>query len=224
MLDQRVPRPIRQYLTARGLQVVTTCALEGLLPPLNTHTDLQIIQVGEQLICAPCLLEYYKQHLPQAIPGAASPKGRYPYDARYNALVVGKRVFHRTDITDPVVLAAAKKQGFSLVPVRQGYAACSSLVVSEEAVITADAGMARAFLECGLDVCRISPGNIALSKFPYGFIGGAGGRLGTGEILFFGTPTEERIFSFLSKHGKTGVFFPGGLADFGGWIMTACTL
>ncbi|MBO5409033.1 MAG: hypothetical protein J6A61_06535 [Clostridia bacterium] len=219
VLDRRTPQTVRDYLLTKGIQVVFTEEVASLEPPLNTHTDIQLAKVGDELVCEPSLWEYYRQFFPNVKAGKTRLSPGYPKDVAYNCLTVGTFFFHRLDVTDPVVLEAAEKQGFRLVPVRQGYTACSTLVVSERAVVTADEGMEKVFQNCGLSVCKIPPGNVILKNFPYGFIGGAGGRVFDDEILFFGTPREEKLFRFLEKHKKTPILFPGIPEDFGGLVF-----
>ena len=219
VLDKRVPDAVRTCLANKNIQVIDTKEVASLKPPLDTHTDIQLVRIGGELICEPSLWEYYRQFFPSVKAGGTRLSSGYPKDASYNCLTVGNFLFHRLDVTDPVVLDSAEKQGLQLVSVRQGYAACSTLVVSETAVITADEGMEKAFQNCGIEVCKISAGNILLKHFPYGFIGGAGGRISENEILFFGTPREESILRFVEKHGKTPLVFPTIPEDFGGLVF-----
>lgn len=219
VLDKRTPIVVREWLRAKGIQVVLTCEIPGLKPPLNTHTDIQLVKVGERLVCAPCLFSYYCQFFPNVISGKSVLFETYPKDAAYNCLTVGKKLFHRLDITDPIVLMEAEKQGFSLVSVRQGYAACSTLVLTDSAVVTADAGMAKAMENEGIEVYCMTPGEVSLLGFSYGFVGGAGGRLFGKELLLFGTPQDSGMLSFIKEHGKEPLLFPNRLEDFGGLVL-----
>ena len=56
--------------------------------------------------------------------------------------------------------------------VKQGYAKCSTVLVNEQACITADTSIAAAVKQCGLDVLQIRPGFVELPGYPYGFLGG----------------------------------------------------
>lgn len=218
VLDCRMHREVTEYLLQKHVRVIPTKAVATLERPLDTHTDIQLTKVGEQLICAPSLFPYYKQFFPAVLPGETEPRQPYPFDAAYNCLTVGKRLFHRLDSTDPVVLREATRQGYTLVPVRQGYAACSTLKVSERAVITADRGMAAAMSRHGIEVCLISEGGIRLFGFPCGFIGGAGGAF-EDEILMFGECGDLKIREFVGKQGKRLVTFEMPAEDFGGMIL-----
>ncbi len=221
VLDKRVPQTVRTFLVQKGIQIVQTKEVASLEPPLNTHTDIQLTKVGKELICEPTLFAYYRRFFPSVKTGKTKLSSQYPNDVAYNCLTVGNFFFHRMDVTDSVVLESAKRQNLQMIPVRQGYTACSTLVISDTAVITADDGMEAAFLGCGIDVCKIPQGAVLLQNFPYGFIGGAGGRISEDEILFFGTPQEKKVYDFLEKHQKTPVIFPGIPEDFGGLILFA---
>jgi hypothetical protein len=63
------------------------------------------------------------------------------------------------------------------VPVKQGYTKCSTCVVGENAIITADASIANAALANSVETLLIRSGHIALPGFDYGFIGGAAGLI-----------------------------------------------
>lgn len=218
VIDKRLPEEISRYLSKRGVELVFTKELSKVSSPLSTHTDIQITRVGERLVCAPSLYSYYQSIFSDVLSGEKEPRDGYPSDCVYNCLTVGNYFFHRLDVTDPVVLEVAKKDGFTLVPVNQGYSACSTLVLADDAVITADCGMEKEFLKLGIEVLKISSGEILLKNYPYGFIGGCGGRAFGDEILFFGAASKE-IQCFIQKHGKTPVFFDIPLEDYGGLIF-----
>ena len=98
---------------------------------------------------------------------------------------------------------AAKK--IPLVHVKQGYTRCSSLVIGDNAVITADKSIAKALKADGAEVLSIQPGHIRLEGFEYGFIGGAG-FFDNGTTYFFGNikkhPDYERIKVFCAEYNS----------------------
>ena len=135
---------------------------------------------------------------------------KYPADAGLNALLLSGFVFHKTEITDPVLCTALAERKYEPVHVNQGYTACSVAIVNENAVITADVGIADCAESIGLDVLRITPGYICLPGYDYGFIGGACGKIAYDRIAFTGTlshhPDEKRILAFLASQGVEPVF------------------
>ncbi len=125
---------------------------------------------------------------------------KYPLDCGLCAAVAGKTVICRKRITDPEILKLAREKGYSVVNVRQGYAKCSTAVLADGAVITADTGIAKAVR----DSLLIREGYIDLPGFGYGFIGGASG-LYNDTLCFCGKiedhPDYEAIKDFAQKHG-----------------------
>lgn len=130
---------------------------------------------------------------------------RYPGDVALNAARIGSRLVCNEQATAPELLEAARRMGLELVDVKQGYAKCSLCIVSENAVITADEGLAYTLRQAGLDVLRIIPGCIRLPGYGYGFIGGCCGKLDEATMAFVGDPLTHpdgrKILSFLERHG-----------------------
>ena len=135
----------------------------------------------------------------------------YPKDVPYNACCTGRYFIHNLKYTASELLHTAKSAGLALIDVRQGYARCSCLPVTEDAVITADHGMAEACRSAGLQVLEVTTGHVELPGYPYGFIGGCAGRVGD-MIIFHGNlaghPDGAEIRSFIEKRGLAAVDFP----------------
>jgi hypothetical protein len=153
--------------------------------------------------------------LSDALMGAA-----YPADVPFNVFCAAGRLFGRLKSASPDVLAAARERGYGPVDVKQGYAACSTLVLSESALVTADRGIADAAERLGAEVLRISPGDILLDGCDYGFIGGAS-AVADGRAFFFGSLGTHRdgarIARFCESHGIEPVSLSAEpLVDIGG--------
>ena len=134
-----------------------------------------------------CHPDIYMCHLGQSLFAGDQSKLAYDYPghAIYNGCSTGKYFIHNLKITDSSLLEEVESQGQIPVHVAQGYAKCSCIVVDENSIITADMGIAKAATSAGLDVLVIKPGQVALDGYPYGFIGGASGKLGN-TIIFNG--------------------------------------
>lgn len=130
--------------------------------------------------------------------------GKYPYDVRLNCLRLEKRLVANTKYCSKDIIKEAQSRGFEIIHVNQGYARCSTLAVTENAVITADNGIAAALASVGVEVLKIEPGHISIPEYEYGFIGGAGFRAGS-TVLFYGDPgyhpDGQHIRDFISAHG-----------------------
>ena len=131
----------------------------------------------------------------------------YPADAGLCVSVVGNTWIFNPKTTDPAIQRLA---GNSKINTAQGYTRCSICPVSDTALITSDQDIAVKARHAGLDVLSISPGNIVLPGYPYGFIGGASIRIDPATIAFTGTlkdhPDRERMKAFLAKYGQTALY------------------
>ncbi|MBQ5381357.1 MAG: hypothetical protein IIU42_01820 [Ruminococcus sp.] len=129
----------------------------------------------------------------------------YPQNVRLNCLFLGGKLYGKIDAADASVLDFCRERKIPLVHVKQGYTRCSSLVIGDNAVITADKSIAKALKADGAEVLSIQPGHIRLEGFEYGFIGGAG-FFDNGTTYFFGNikkhPDYERIKVFCAEYNS----------------------
>ncbi|MFH1411632.1 MAG: DUF6873 family GME fold protein [Candidatus Omnitrophota bacterium] len=175
------------------------------------HPDIFFCRLDKcTAIHAPGLPDEYIQCLKESgietIQGSEKPSGRYPGTAGYNVLCLGKTIFHNLEYSDPVITETARKKGFKLINIKQGYARCAAVIVNEDAVITSDMGIADAVSGTGKDVIRIAPGGVVLPGEAYGFIGGASTSGMEDGVIFMGDIKEHHnareIERFFSKHGQ----------------------
>ena len=133
---------------------------------------------------------------------------QYPEDIGLNLLVFGKHLLGRTDKAPREVLDYAEERGYTLHLVKQGYAKCSTCVVSDRAIITADPSIADAAESIGADVLLVSSQGVRLDGYGCGFIGGASGN-DREKVYFCGNvelhPDGAAITEFCRKHGREAV-------------------
>ena len=207
---------MREALAPYGLPVALP-PFSALPEPVCGHPDLLTFYDGGTLFT---FARYYEENkalfdaLPCAVRPLDLPVGDYPADLWFDCLPLGKRLLCKEGCA-PRELT----KRFGVLPVKQGYARCSTLKLSDDAVITADAGIARAAEECGARVLRVPPMDIALPGYGEGFIGGASAVIG-GRVLFFGalpSPDAEAIAAFICGEGLEAAELPiGKLTDRGG--------
>jgi ferredoxin len=65
---------------------------------------------------------------------------KYPNDILLNVAIVGKNVFANTKYASKTILKYLEQNGYSIHHVSQGYAHCSTCIVNDNAIITADKG------------------------------------------------------------------------------------
>lgn len=197
---------IIEYLKDQGHHVILVEPMADIDPAISCHPDIYMCSLGDLVFHGnPASLSY-----------------DYPGHAIYNGCSTGKYFIHNLKITDSKLLQAAESAGLTMVHVAQGYAKCSVIVVDEKSIITADRGIQKAAKSAGLDVLLINPGQVVLEGYPYGFIGGASGKVEK-TILFNGDLREHSDFNeikdFIESRGLSIKYFEGyPLTDIGSII------
>ena len=152
--------------------------------------------------------------------------GSYPNDAIFNALVIGKRLFCKTDSVSSDVLRLAEREGLEVIGVKQGYPACTTLAISDRAAVTSDKGMAKALEKSGISTLLIPESEkIKLPPYKNGFIGGAAGKFGD-KIFFLGNvnalPYCDALLALMTDEGVSALSLDeesDSLLDLGGIIL-----
>ena len=160
ILSQTARPELVEYIESLGYEVELFGPIGTVQAPLSCHPDMVFCRLGGDTVYT-------------GDPTMLGPD--YPQDIIYNACSTGKYFIHNLKYTAPELLEAAERLDLRKVNVSQGYAKCSTCVVSEDAIITYDRGIARATRAAGLDVLTIEPGHVELPGYDTGFIGGASG-------------------------------------------------
>lgn len=229
LLGCDTPVSVLSGLLSKGIDLIETDHLKVMPPNLSSHADMQFVNVCEGVIVhAPGVLQDTTEKLRtlgfELIEGETIPGSYYPYDIAYNCAIVGKVAFLNLKYTDQKLLTLIKKCGIKPVPVKQGYAKCSTCVLNEKAIITADKSIHNAALENGIDSLLIPPQRrIVLKGYDYGFIGGATGLISEHELAFAGDfkklDQADSMASFMTKYGIMPVSLSDeSVADVGGLI------
>lgn len=213
-------------LSKLGYEVVHTDTISAFHKPEQKHADMQCLRIKEKyFLLNECngLKESLKSLNPTVISQKAGTS--YPQNVLLNCLYLNKVLYGKLSAIADEVKKYCNKNNIITVNVNQGYTRCSTLVIDEKAVITADTSIAKA-LECnGVEVLKICEGHIFLEDFDYGFIGGAGVKIDN-TIFFFGNikahPDFEKIYAFINRHNKIikVICKDMMLTDIGGIIKT----
>jgi hypothetical protein len=205
---------------------LSVCALTPdfrLSAPVASHADMLVYANGKRAVMdrACCeadgrLQKLCSAHVQDLILTDTHRGETYPHDIALNALSVGELLFCNVRHTSPAVLALAG----DVIDVRQGYAACSTLALTDRCIVTADPSIARAAEKRNIDVLPITPGHIELPGYDTGFIGGATAKVGN-TVWFFGDPSAHPDFAAienacLSCGLEMRSFFNAPLTDRGG--------
>ena len=148
---------------------------------IASHADLQILHLGEKsVLTASCskkstdmlnMLGFELESTDNELSFS------YPGDCLINVQIIGKNIIINPDIADEKIMRFAEENDYNIIAVKQGYAKCSVLSVCNDAVITADAGIAKILQSKEIEVLKIKEGGIYLKGYETGFIGGCGGMI-----------------------------------------------
>lgn len=195
-------------LNSYGIEVLSSCKCENVLPPLSHHTDLQIAKIEENLfVCAPQLYEYYNTFLTEfnkeLIKGNTYLSCNYPGDIAYNIIVTDQYAIHNFDYTDYIIKQKIKFK--KKINVRQGYTGCTLCLISENAAITSDSGIYKSLVSNGFDVLFVNDEKILLPGFEHGFFGGSSFMLSPSVLAVNGNIESHNdckaITHFCSNYG-----------------------
>lgn len=193
----------------KGLTVLPSVTCKALDEPVSAHPDMVLFSVEKgSLICAEEVYDDYKKMLSpfgiKLVQGAAVLSRDYPKDIAYNVLHTSCGAFAKFDSTDKQIIDLLDRLKISKTSVRQGYARCSTVSFGD-ALISADPGIIEAGKNAGLSTLFITPGNVLLPGYDYGFLGGASGMLSGDTVAFFGDlslhPDGKKIRDFITEKG-----------------------
>ncbi len=124
---------------------------------------------------------------------------------KLNVCFLKDRVICNKDKADRKILDFCLKKNIGILHTKQSYSACSTAVVNENAVITADNSIYGVCIKNGIDVLKINEGYIRLDGYDYGFIGGCCGLIDKDLLVFSGDITRhpdcENIKAFTKNYG-----------------------
>ncbi len=176
--------------------------------PLAGHPDIQVFIHEKHVFCHPDISASFaskiEKHAEVIICSTRLTKD-YPGDVLYNIACAGSSAFRHSGGADPRVEEYLRSHNITAAGVKQGYAKCSTLIVDDNSIVTADVSIHRAASSQGLASLLISPGTIDLPGYGYGFIGGATG-LCDDMVFCAGTlshhPDYETIVRFIDERAK----------------------
>ena len=212
--DARIDKACEKGLLDRGFELIKMPTFEALQTPVSAHPDMLFFLGKGRIVCHKDYFAIAEEQI-NKIAKASNCEiifsgeniGReYPLDVLFNAAPVGNMLICRRDAVSGMVAETYGEK--NIINVKQGYAKCSTCVVSDNAIITADVSIAKAAEKRGIDVLVISPAGVRLDGYDCGFIGGASGADGE-NVYFCGNvdlhPDGEKIKAFCKKQGKTAV-------------------
>lgn len=225
-LSKNANKILQDYITQSGHKLILIEDMGKVYPEVATHPDIYMCKLGG-LPPSPVF-----SILNEVLTDKPTDLGyRYPENIKYNAVCMGNFFIHNLRYTAPTLLDKAKTLSLNLIDVKQGYTKCNMVVLNDHYAITADEGILNSvnkkFTQCSkssdkIHLLSVSPGHVKLEGFPYGFLGGASGRVDN-EIIFNGNlkahPDYEEICEFIASQDlKLKYFEEYQLEDIGSII------
>ncbi len=106
---------------------------------------------------------------------------KYPYDCMYNCFIINNTLYGGKAVAQEIIKHAKRR-----VIVAQGYAKCSTVILSEQDFITSDPSIYKALTAERKNVLKVTNDGILLNGFSCGFIGGCTGVLGNKTLAILG--------------------------------------
>lgn len=184
------------------IDVIPTLPNKSLRTNEQYHADMQLLVINKTAFVSESIIELYdilKGYFDELI---VCEKGKesYPDNVFLNAAFIDNKLYCKVKSLSIKVKEYCESQGIELVNVNQGYTKCSTLIVNDKAIITADPTIHKAAKTNGVKSLLITPGFIKLDGADYGFIGGSSGKVGD-TVIFFGNilrhPDCDKIIDFL---------------------------
>lgn len=223
IIDYRTNPLAVNTLKKLGITVYNTQRTDNLYDAVAGHPDMVCFHAGgNRFIVSPENVSFY-QKIPQidVISGVNHLTDQYPYDIAYNAARVGKYLIHNFKYTDKMILKYS--ENLEKINVAQGYAKCSVCVISHNAIITSDMGIAKKCDNFGIDVLFVDNKQIKLPGVSHGLFGGIGGLISPNRLAVNGDIYSHRnfeeILSFCKKYAVEILpLHNGALEDIGSII------
>ena len=214
-VDFRISKAIKNALSSFADNIISLPPLLALPAPVASHPDMLIWCYGKTIVTwsaykaqnADIFTELERAGF-EILTSNETPSDKYPLDVPLNVATVGANIIANTRAVSQKIKEIAADRGLSLLHTNQGYAKCSTCIVSERAIITADASIHALAEKNGISSLLVSTDGVALDGYDKGFIGGASGSDGT-SLFFCGDlsnhPDGKRIAAFCAEHGKKAV-------------------
>ncbi len=208
-----------KILEKLNIEVIFTKKHKNLPEPVDDHPDLVILPLEEKiLLVEKNHYEYYKEKLEKydikIIPTKKSIGSIYPEDVLLNVACFKEYYIGKTDIIDLKAREYFKKKKRKPLLVNQGYANCSSLIASEDLLITQDKSIYKALIKEGLHSYLLPQGGIVLPGYSTGFIGGTYGMINDTVMVFYGDLDRfihKEELKFLLEKESIDLIYPKGI-------------
>ena len=218
ILNRDIPSCVSEYFKSKNFKIIYTNLSGAVSDSVGLHPDIQCAVIKNKFITSKKHYEYYKSFIDNITVSEKELSSPYPFDVLFNCFILGDTVYGNEKYLDNSVKKIIFENNLKICNVNQGYTNCSTLKITDNAVITSDEGMKKAFLKNNIDVLFTDNKTIKLKVHKNGFIGGAACHI-SDEAVFFGDITAHpdfiKISEFLKKYNVNYKTFSFPLEDFG---------
>ena len=226
IIDIRTPEEICLNIKKTGLHVLKIPQTDRTAAPLSGHPDIQLFLHENNAFVHPHIDKIFCRKLEKfcnIIWCTTELRDEYPGDVAYNIASTSGFAIHRHDCTEHSIKNYLENRGLELINARQGYSKCSTVIVDDRSIITADRSIHASASRAGMDILLVQQGHVELPGYKYGFLGGASGRF-MDMIMFTGTidghPDRDRIHEFIERRGlKVKILSTGKVLDTGSILV-----
>ncbi len=232
LISSEYPKISQRLSEILGVEIIEIPYNDKLSSDIATHADCRFLQVSRNCVIVDesiksLIVNYLtikdlnnEIKLIVSVKKVSSP---YPGDVRLNATVAGNKIICNSKCIDDSLNNYVRLHSFELIHVNQGYAACSVVLINENALITDDESIYTTAVYNGFDCLLIRKGSVRLKGREYGFIGGTCGMIDKNLIVFTGkldTHIDSNLIKdFFSKYNVDYIELTDGpLIDIGGII------
>ena len=223
---------IKIGLSENGFNIIPLPADNRLAPQVSSHADMLLLAIEDTVFCNNAYCEKNKSIFDliadygyKICKCDFEVSNKYPNDVSLNQAVIAKNIIGREQSCAKSVLEYAATHGFTYNSINQGYAKCSTLILNEKAVISADTSVIATVERLGISALKIRNGviEITLDGYDYGFIGGAS-AVYEDKVYFFGNLSlhtdSDEITKFCQSNGMNPISLgKDKLCDIGGAII-----
>ena len=159
-------------------------------------------------------LEFYE--------GETSLANNYPFDCRFNCFTAGNNLICGKNVAKEIKDDAIM-HGYNVQYVKQGYAACSTVRLYNDAFISSDVSIYKSLTKLGFDALLVDNADIKLNGYNCGFIGGCALYSDKDILAFSGNVKKHKDFDFINSfcaNYKISIYSLSNtdLYDYGGFI------
>lgn len=217
IVDYRIDEKEKNVLIENGYKVLTIPRCESVYNAISGHPDIQLCMINSSTFIVhknmPCEFTIKLKKLGlNIIKSKNNIENKYPYDIILNAVNLKDFFIHNVRYTDDNLYNEIRDK--CIIDTKQGYTKCSTAVISSSAIITNDIGISQVAIKNGIDTLLLPKGDIELSDFDYGFIGGTCGLLDNNIIAFYGNlkyyKYGSEVLSFIKKYNLTPLYLRNG--------------